>query len=99
MLTAIFKPASFALVLMLRLLKEAARSSAITASTVGREKGRGSRVEGRGEEIAALAFMTAFIQRRICRAQGTQSMQFAGTHIHRGISIQMRAFEMGLKWV
>src|SRR5690348_11557333 len=35
MLTAILRPASLALVLMLRLLKEAARSSAMMASTVG----------------------------------------------------------------
>jgi len=35
MLTAIFNPASLALVLMLRLVNDAARSSAMTTSTVG----------------------------------------------------------------
>src|SRR3954464_2927726 len=66
MLTAIFKPASLALVLMLRLVKAAARSSAITASTVGTERRRRSRAEGRGEKGAAADFVTAaFIQGRI----------------------------------
>ena len=79
MLTAIFNPASLALVLMLRFVKDAARSSTMMASTVGTAGVRSAECGVRNEVAGVPDFNSAeafIIVRGICAAKGAESMRF-----------------------